>query len=61
MIRFNDTTVSFVERRERAFEWKFLRTRALGFYCVRLVGVKAALDDASDAIYYFALLELSEP
>ena len=30
---------------------------ALGFYCVRLVGVKAALDEAaSDAIYLAKLI-----
>ena len=33
----------------------FFRTRALGFHCVRQVGVKAALDDASDAIYFAKL------
>ena len=45
MIKFNDTAVSIVESTELV-NGGFLRTRALGFYCVRLVGMKAALDDA---------------
>ena len=34
-------------RAQGACEWRvFLHTRALGFNCVRLVGMKAAPDDA---------------
>ena len=51
MIKFNDTAVSIVESTElQVVNGSFLHTRALGFNCGRLVGVKAALDDASDAI-----------
>ena len=45
MIKFNDTAVSIVKSTELVNGGFFTHTR-LGFYCVRLVGMKAALDDA---------------
>ena len=56
MIKFNDTAVSIVESTELLVNGSFLHTRALGFNCGRLVGVKAALDDASDAICFDKLI-----
>ena len=57
MIKFNDTAVSIVESTELLVNGSFLLTRALGFNCGRLVGVKlAALDDASDAICFDKLI-----